>query len=351
MKTLITRLKKGPAYAQSPNAIYFDIETTGLSARGSMLYLIGIISWENNGYVMTQWLNDDGESEATVIEAFLSVITSDTILIHYNGSAFDLPYLIKKCTILDIPNKLSTVTSKDLYKRILPYKKILKLSSLKLTSLLSLLHIDRLDLYTGKELINVYFLYLKLQDTKRENDLLLHNKEDLFGLLILTSLLTYDDLFEGNYPYEIKWYDDCLFIQYQLPTNIPIPFTVHKNGLFLEVNNKTAALRIPILEMELKYFYEDYKDYYYLPLEDTAIHKSVASFVDNGFKQKAKASNCYIKKQGSYLFQPSSMINPVFKDNYKSKESYFLIDETFSNDKELLFKYQKALLEFLKYNN
>ena len=40
----------------------------------------------------------------------------------------------------------------------------------------------------------------------------------------------------------------------------------------------------------LKYFYDNYKDYFYLPKEDTAIHKSVATYVDKDFRQKAKTA-------------------------------------------------------------
>ena len=58
---------------------------------------------------------------------------------------------------------------------------------------------------------------------------------------------------------------------------------------------------------ELKTFFKDYKDYYYLPAEDTAIHKSVGEFVDKKARVQATARTAYIKKTGSFL--------PVYDDS------------------------------------
>ena len=44
-----------------------------------------------------------------------------------------------------------------------------------------------------------------------------------------------------------------------------------------------------------KHFYPDYKDYFYLPFEDRAVHKSIGSCVDKDARVKTTASNCYTK--------------------------------------------------------
>ena len=51
----------------------------------------------------------------------------------------------------------------------------------------------------------------------------------------------------------------------------------------------------------MKYFYANYKDYYYLPGQDLAMHKSIASFVDSSRREQAKAENCYTRKTSSFL--------------------------------------------------
>ena len=41
----------------------------------------------------------------------------------------------------------------------------------------------------------------------------------------------------------------------------------------------------------MKYFFKDYKNYYYLPMEHMAIHKSMAAYVDDAHKEKATKDN------------------------------------------------------------
>ena len=47
-----------------------------------------------------------------------------------------------------------------------------------------------------------------------------------------------------------------------------------------------TVIRTKVINDSLKYFYTDYKNYYYLPKEDMAIHKSVAAYVDRDHKKK-----------------------------------------------------------------
>ena len=88
-----------------------------------------------------------------------------------------------------------------------------------------------------------------------------------------------------------------------------------------------ATLRVPLFEEELKYFYANYKDYYYLPKEDTAIHKSIASFVDKAYREKATAENCYTRKEGQYLKEWDLVFTPFFKRDYEDEDLYFDLNE------------------------
>ena len=63
-------------------------------------------------------------------------------------------------------------------------------------------------------------------------------------------------------------------------------------------------LSIRVYKGTLKYYYPNYKDYYYLIYEDTAIHKSVGEFVDKDARIKATKETCYTKKDGTFLPQP-----------------------------------------------
>lgn len=72
-------------------------------------------------------------------------------------------------------------------------------------------------------------------------------------------------------------------------------------------------MRAEIFEGEMRHFYSDYKNYYYLPKEDMAIHKSVAAYVDHEYREKCKAYNCYVRKTGTFIRQYSDFMKPEFR--------------------------------------
>ena len=73
----------------------------------------------------------------------------------------------------------------------------------------------------------------------------------------------------------------------------------------------------------LKYFYSNYKDYYYLPEEDQAVHKSVGAYVDKAHRRQARAFDCYQKKDGIFLPQFSDFHTPSFRTALR--ESFALL--------------------------
>lgn len=99
--------------------------------------------------------------------------------------------------------------------------------------------------------------------------------------------------------------------------------------------------------MNSNIFYSDYTNYYYLPFEDRAIHKSVAFYVDKDFRTKAKAANCYSKKTGMFLPQKSEVISPYFKIDYSDKKMYFELDDTFCNSYDSQYSYMMHVISTL----
>lgn len=104
-------------------------------------------------------------------------------------------------------------------------------------------------------------------------------------------------------------------------------------------------MRIPLYHGELKYFYPNYKDYYYLPAEDMAIHKSVAAYVDKNHRTQATAATCYSKKSGCFLPQYQELFSPALKLERQDKISYFELTEAFTNSRENLKTYVMHFLE------
>jgi hypothetical protein len=260
------------------------------------------------------------------------------------------------------------IESVDIYKKLFPYKKIFKLSNFKLKSLESFLNIRRQDTFDGGDLIQVYQSYLgkkhyeslwKTRNSKTDmpyaseadillKQLLLHNADDIRGLLMISPILNYVDLFDK--PIQILQAginDDILSIRFEISANLPVRISYGNDLVHLTAFENTATLEVQVYVGELKYFYDNYKDYYYLPAEDYAIHKSVAHFVGKDYRVKAKPSNCYTRKEGIFAPQYELLISPYFKLNYQDKRSFLEVHTDFLLQEENLELYVTHLLAHL----
>lgn len=331
--------------------LFFDIETTGFSAETTVLYLIGCVYYQDNSWHSIQWFADNNTSEPKILTSFFDFISHYKLLIHYNGDGFDIPYILKKCKKYQLHYSFSQIKSFDIYKKIKPYKKFLKLENLKQKTIEKFLDIQRNDLYSGGELIQVYGSYLKgkyynsLETDHLLQLLLLHNKEDIHGMLNLTAILNYCDIFEKGFTItHSAIVENELVLSLSLSCSLPQRISFGNHSFYFLAYREKGTLRIKLYTEELKFFYSNYKDYYYLPEEDTAVHKSVAFYVDKDFRTKAKAANCYSKKSGSFVPQFKEIITPYFKIDYFDKISYVETTSEFLDNKILLAQYAQHIL-------
>lgn len=346
--------------------LFIDIETTGLSLRNSDLYLIGASYYENGAWNIAQFFAEDITQEKDILEAFIDFAKGFTKVLHYNGDRFDIPYIKSKLSKYDLPNVFENMDSIDIYKKIGPYKKQLGLMDCKQKTIELYLGINREDKYDGSKLIPIYKNYEQSKNPEALQLLLLHNFEDVKGMFGILPMLKYSTFFAmfRNLPkvsvkadeeiddekYCPDWvsklpvkavkvqanqYDDIdgnsrkeIFMKLNLAMALPCSLTGNFEGFYLKTNGVEATLRLPLYETELKYFYSNYKDYYYLPKEDMAIHKSIASFVDKAYREKATPETCYTKKSGQYLKEWDLVFTPFFKQDYEDKNFYFDLCES-----------------------
>lgn len=335
--------------------LLFDIETTGFSPDITSIYLIGCCYYQNNSWNLLQFFADDYISEEIILKAFISLAKNFRIMVHFNGSGFDIPYIQKKLAHYNIDFSFDSFLHLDLYKKVFPYKKILNLPNLKQKTVEDFLGLPREDAYSGGELIEVYVNYMKDKfghKTEMEEEfqkLLLHNEEDVTNLIRLTSILAYCDIFEEQ-PALTDVTQNNNEIVFSLKLRNPIQQTVsfQTPDLHFRAVYNTAELVIPAITGTFKYFYPNYKDYYYLPQEDTAIHKSVAEFVDKEYRVKAKAATCYTKKSGTFLPQFYGTLEPSFRNGHKDKESYLELTDTFLSNQEKCTQYVIGVLQYIR---
>ena len=334
------------------DCLFFDIETTGLSWRQSHLYLLGIVLFENDQWIMKQWFCQRPSEEKEVLEIFSELLNTHKYLIHFNGSTFDVPYLMHKYTFYQLEQSWEHLEQIDLYRRLLPYKNCMELTHMRQKDLEVYLGIHRKDTFTGGELIDFYQEYLKSGDEELLAMLLLHNKEDVEGMTALLSLLTIPRIFAGEFDPKLIRIDIVttaskeLSNTLQIALSFPISCTLHYECEYYQLTAASGQmmLSVPLVSGTRKYFFPNYKDYYYLPLEDQAIHKSVGTYVDKEHREKAKASNCYQKKEGIFLPQFSTVFTPSFRREYKDEVQWFEADENLIRDKEKMAAYMVHLM-------
>ena len=338
-------------------ALFIDIETTGLYAKSSNLYMIGCAYYEADCWHSVQWLAVNYDDEENVLKAFVEFAAPYRYLIHFNGNRFDIPYLTAKLEQYEISFDFSNLEGIDIYKRIAPYKSFLKLPDCRQKTIENFINISREDTYSGGELIDVYHDYVLTRDAEKEHFLLLHNEEDLRGMFDIISVLSVFDLFhkpvkvtkvQANYYKDSKQNQKPeIIMNLKLPSALPVEISYSANDCYFKGLGREGKLRVPIYEEEMKYFYSNYKDYYYLPKEDIALHKSVAAFVDKEYRRPAKARNCYTRKASSYLPQWDFVFTPFFKRDYDDKQIFFELTDEFKTQRESFNKYAQHILNMM----
>lgn len=328
------------------------------------------------------------------------------ILLHFNGDTFDIPFLLKRCRHHGLPYDFSGIRSVDIYQKIRPYKTLLGLESLKQKAVERFLKLDRTDQYSGGQLVEVYHRYLQTGDLKLYDLLLLHNEEDLKGMPLICPVLSYPDMLTGDFSLQSQQVirqdaahippapvtgstpasgdgpapddgdgpapdsgapapDDgspapgngkdassrspavpVLELVFKSPCTVPVPFRSPGRlpGSQIRGEGDQLLCLIPLYEGELRYFYPDYKDYYYLPVEDMAVHKSVGAYVAKEARVKATAKTCYTRTSGLFLPQPSPIWQPVFQKAYKDAVGYVLYTRSLFQDPEAARRYLLQLL-------
>lgn len=355
----------GAFFPTPEEVLFFDIETTGFSPKSASIYLIGCCFYTKGGWCVRQYFADTPAQEAEIVKAFASFASTFSLFVHFNGQTFDVPFLKAKCKKHAIPF-FAPQNQCDIYKSVSPYKNILHLPGCRQKQLEEYIGLHREDPFTGGQLIELYHTYGETYEDRLLKVLLLHNLEDLTGMVMICPVLSIPGLFERG-AFEIEsaglicspGFDqqprrEC---QIRIRTELPLPQPIACHGLagvlkecFLSGRDHKVLIRLPMIEGELKFFYRDYKNYSYLPEEDQAIHKSVAVYVDKSRRMPATAETCYTRKTGQFLpcFSPLTEDTAVFRTSHKEKQGWLLADDAFLADNGLLKHYVEGFLQRLR---
>lgn len=174
------------------DALFFDIETTGLSGgTGTWAFLIGVGWREGDSFRLRQYfLRRPAEERAMLLHLGRTLREFDT-MVSFNGKSFDLPLIqtrqILTGTHLDSgPGPSFHIDllhcSRRLWKERLPSCSLQSLEK-------AILSYHREDDIPGAEIPYVYFDYLRKGQTTRLKQVFEHNRWDILSMVALMGLL------------------------------------------------------------------------------------------------------------------------------------------------------------------
>ena len=298
--------------------LYFDIETTGLQKKNALVYLIGCAFYQgDNVWKLQQWFANHPDEEQQILEMFCQYASAFSGFCHFNGTRFDIPFLEFRCQQYGISSPFSGKYSRDLYTIYRPLKNFLNLPGTKQKDLEAFLQIARKDTLSGKDTIKLYRDMIKYRDSSYREPLLLHNQEDMQGLIQLERLLAYTELLLGNFSLtDCKCHSNLLTAHLKPVLPFPQPLHFLYREWKIETSSNQITVTVNLSDGFLRNYFENYKDYFYLPQEDTAIHKSLGSFLDKSLKKQASKDTCYTKFcPDNNFFQSHEQIETYLRHN------------------------------------
>lgn len=176
------------------DTLFFDIECTGLSPKNSFIYLIGCAQRKGNEITLTQFFATDYDDEKQILIKFEEYLKDFNIVLGYNSTRFDEPFIQTRYQKYGLETRLGKIKHKDMYLTTTKAKCLLNLPNYKQKTLEEFLGLNREDKYNGGELIPVYQSFVETGDLKAKELVLLHNHEDVKGMIHVIDILSYSDL-------------------------------------------------------------------------------------------------------------------------------------------------------------
>ena len=318
-----------------PSEICFDIETTGLNKKYSHITVIGCGCIREHSVVFKQWLLEDPAEEREMLIGFSDYLKNFDSIIQFNGNSFDIPYTAERCRLHGLPDPFDGMSLTDLYRSAKRLANVSSLENFKQKSLEKLFCIKRKDRISGRDCIFAYQDYLRYKNPRARDALLLHNEEDVLGLLKIYALHDLDTIAD-SFSIDKAEVSGSIELSFTLRRELPFLISHRDTEYSISITKNKGKLILYPLFCVRKFFFQNYREYYYLPDEDRAIHKSVGAYVDPAHRQKAVKANCYEKMNDCFFKQYGDDIQPAFKEDIKDKAFWFRSGDIGKASKEQL---------------
>jgi uncharacterized protein YprB with RNaseH-like and TPR domain len=168
--------------------LFVDTETTGLGGAGTLVFLVGLAAIEPSGAVVVeQLLLAEPSEELALLERLRERIQGATLLVSFNGKAFDRPMLESRAVLNRLP-ALPVRPHFDLLhvgRRL--HRQRLGCCTLKRVES-EVLGFDRGDDIDGSEVAAIYSHFLRSADAKGMSAVIAHNFTDVVSMVALVGL-------------------------------------------------------------------------------------------------------------------------------------------------------------------
>jgi len=299
----------GQTLLQSKDLL-FDIETTGLSKDRNKIILIGCGFIDDGFLNILQFLAENESEEEEILRNFYKATEEFDRLITYNGDRFDIPFMKARTSALSINADSNSFSSFDIYKKIKKYKILLGLPSMKQKNIETFLGITRSDEIDGARSVKLYKAYEKNNDADLENIILLHNHDDIKGLLDILPILEYRSLNRLSLS-SIKKSISIDQITFECDSNaaLPVEISLASKHMTLRLMKNRIKGVIHFIDGAFPYFQEDISKYLY-HIEDSTIIPKVLVPKTDLYKYRAPSKEeCYIK------IEPENVTNEMINQS------------------------------------
>ncbi|HHY12769.1 MAG TPA: hypothetical protein GX529_09090 [Firmicutes bacterium] len=175
-----------PGLSAGDQAVFLDIETTGLLGAGTVAFLTGFGKWKHSEFEVTQFFLDERESEENMLTEIAAEIASSAVLVTFNGKSFDVPVLQTRFIINGMANLIQGFANQrhlDLYSLVRKLgRHPLYGMSLK-ASVERFLGARRLDDIPGHMIPALYFMYEQDRDISVLDTVFKHNRMDILDMV------------------------------------------------------------------------------------------------------------------------------------------------------------------------
>lgn len=170
--------------------VYLDTETTGLAGgAGTMAFLIGAASIEDDGFRLKQWFIREHGEEASALSSLAAYLTRFETMVTYNGRSYDQPLLETRYTLSRQRTPFSRLEHLDLLYGARRLWK-LRFESCRLVELeRQILGHERIGDVPGELIPQLYFEFLRTGRAGKLVAVLEHNALDILSLAFLAAII------------------------------------------------------------------------------------------------------------------------------------------------------------------